>query len=50
VGINVQMEKAPDGAKEISVGIFCRPCRGLIFFGRPTHGFTVGYYRPLLRS
>jgi hypothetical protein len=50
VGINVQIEKAPDGAKEISVGDFLPPLPGLDFFGRPTHGFTVGYYRSLLRS
>jgi hypothetical protein len=33
VGINVQIEKAPDGAKEISVGNFLPPLPGLEFFG-----------------
>jgi hypothetical protein len=50
VGINVQIEKAPDGAKEISVGDFLPPLPGLDFFGRPTHGFTVGYCLTPLRG
>jgi hypothetical protein len=33
VGINAQIEKAPDGAEEISVGDFLPPLPGLDFFG-----------------
>ena len=38
VGINAQTNKAPDGAKDISVGDFLPPHSGLEFFldGRPT--------------
>jgi hypothetical protein len=33
VGIDVQTDKAPDGAKEISIGDFLPPLPGLDFFG-----------------
>jgi len=36
--------RKPDGE------IFFRPCRGLGCLKSETHGFTVGYFRPLLRS
>ena len=50
VGINAQINKAPDGAKDISVGDFLPPHPGLeIFYGRQTHGFTVGYFLSRLR-
>jgi hypothetical protein len=32
VGINTQMEKAPDGAKEIFVADFLSPLPGLLIF------------------
>src|ERR1017187_9153846 len=31
------------GRKKFPAAIFCRPIRGLNLFGRPTHGYTVGY-------
>ena len=37
------------GRKKFTLLIFCRPCRGLKFFGDQTHGFTVGCFLPRLR-
>jgi hypothetical protein len=42
VGINAQINKAPDGAKEISVGDFLPPLPGLEIFWRPNPWFHRG--------
>ncbi len=38
------------GGRKPSGETFFRPLRGLDCFDSETHGFTVGYFRPLLRS
>jgi len=50
VGLNVQTNLAPDGAKEISAGEFLPPHPGLELFERPTRGFTASYFRSSLRD
>ena len=50
VGLLAKKIKPRMGRQKTTGGNFFRPIRGLI---RPVifpHGFTVGYYRPLLRS
>ena len=42
VGVNIQIEKAPDGAKEISVGDFLPPLPGLEFFWMTNPRFHRG--------
>ncbi len=38
------------GGRKPAGKIIFRPCRGWNFLCSETHGFTVGYFRPLLRS
>jgi hypothetical protein len=38
------------GRQKINLRLFLSPHPGLDLFHRFSHGFTVGYYRPLLRS
>jgi tetratricopeptide (TPR) repeat protein len=38
------------GDRKLACKIFFRPCRGWDCFCSETHGFTVGYFRPQLRS
>jgi hypothetical protein len=47
--VDEHIKSSPDGAKEIGVGFFCRPCRDLDGCDDQTHGFTVGYYLTRLR-
>ena len=49
VGLICTMSKPRQGRQKIGEQSF-RPIRGLNYFCRFTHGFTVGYYRSLLRS
>jgi hypothetical protein len=52
VGINVQIEKAPDGAKEIPVGDFLPPHPGLEFFWTTNprfYGGLLSYATPWLK-
>ena len=42
--------KPRTGRQTIFMLIFYRPVRGLAIWRQQTHGFTVGYCRPLLRS
>jgi hypothetical protein len=51
VGLAVKTNQAPPGATENRrYNISFAPFRGSAALGLVTHGFTVGYYRSLLRS
>jgi hypothetical protein len=45
-----QINQPRMGRQKISSAMFRSPRLGLNYFALLTHGFTVGYYRSLLRS
>jgi hypothetical protein len=51
VGLAVKTNQAPTGATENRrYNVSFAPVRGFDVMGLVNHGFTVGYYRSLLRS